>query len=404
MRVRVKQFDENDNAYWTEIPLPTITKGISLFIREVTTINEDYHYLVGYPVLSKFVNFEEVPGVTKTFAIGNIVADHPQTIDPENSDQELSFSIYIRQDPFKETVYILRYNVLFLLAQFMGALTLLNFIGYILTSFWTSRLYNASMIKHLYKVKHTSAGRQLPSALTSKLTPQEGDSNKAGDEKKKVEPVDQRPVQSSGARISDLWERLDGIRLKRLRANVMSWKQIDKQDIKNLLTALLNRRRLSLSAKQIFLRLFCCCFNRDRNSRYLRLYDHGEKRLRNKELEVKKIVQAARRSRLLGRTLLNQRQQLLLKYQKYEMLDTEESSSDTDADWRKLESKNAFLRLMALGKARNTMNQFLLQDIDGLDVKLLFGIYQKKVLGYEERLEEQPEILDKILAAKKIAR
>ena len=86
------------------------------------------------------------------------------------------------------------------------------------------------------------------------------------------------------------------------------------------------------------------------------MYDHGEKRLRNKELEVKKIVQSARRSKLLGRTLLNQRQQLLLKYQKYEMLDTEESSSDTDADWRKLESKNAFLRLMALGKARTTMN------------------------------------------------
>jgi len=31
------------------------------------------------------------------------------------------------------------------------------------------------------------------------------------------------------------------------------------------------------------------------------------------------------------------------------------------------------------------MNQFLLQDIDGLDVKLLFGVYEKKVLAAEER-------------------
>ena len=38
------------------------------------------------------------------------------------------------------------------------------------------------------------------------------------------------------------------------------------------------------------------------------------------------------------------------------MLDTEESSSDTDADWRSLESKNPYLRLMALGKSKNTMN------------------------------------------------
>jgi len=37
------------------------------------------------------------------------------------------------------------------------------------------------------------------------------------------------------------------------------------------------------------------------------------------------------------------------------MLDTEESSSESDADWSKLESKNPFLRLMALGRAKNTM-------------------------------------------------
>ena len=86
------------------------------------------------------------------------------------------------------------------------------------------------------------------------------------------------------------------------------------------------------------------------------------------------------------------------------MLDTEVSSSDTDADWSKLESKNPFLRLLALGKARNTMTQYLLQDIDGLDVKLLFGIYQRKVLGYEERNNDEPEVLDRIHAAKKQAK
>lgn len=133
----------------------------------------------------------------------------------------------------------------------------------------------------------------------------------------------------------------------------------------------------------------------------MRLYDHGEKRLRSKELDVYKIVQSSRRSKLIGRTLLNQRQQLLLKYQKYEMLDTEESSSDEDADWSKLESKNPYLRLMALGKAKAVMNQYLLQDIDGLDVKLLFGVYQRKVLGYEEHIEAFEDTLERILLAKK---
>ena len=105
----------------------------------------------------------------------------------------------------------------------------------------------------------------------------------------------------------------------------------------------------------------------------------------------------------MSRTLLNQRQQLLLKFQKYEMLDTEQSSSDTDADWKKLDSKNPYLRLLALGKAKNAMGQFLLQDIDGLDCKLLFGIFQRKVIGYEEKILEIPDPLDRILEAKKIA-
>ena len=86
------------------------------------------------------------------------------------------------------------------------------------------------------------------------------------------------------------------------------------------------------------------------------------------------------------------------------MLDTEESSSDEDADWNKLESSNPFLRLMALGKAKAVMNQYLLQDIDGLDVKLLFGCYQRKVMGFEERIELTEDVLEKILVAKKAAR
>ena len=55
----------------------------------------------------------------------------------------------------------MRYNLLYNLAQLIGALTLLNILGFLFTSFWTNRLYNASLIKHLYKVKHTSSGRDV---------------------------------------------------------------------------------------------------------------------------------------------------------------------------------------------------------------------------------------------------
>jgi len=67
----------------------------------------------------------------------------------------------------------------------MGALTLLNFIGWFFTSFWTNRLYNASMIKHLYKVKHTSAGRDINPVPLSKHSPTE-------ENKENKDPLDKK--------------------------------------------------------------------------------------------------------------------------------------------------------------------------------------------------------------------
>jgi hypothetical protein len=64
-----------------------------------------------------------------------------------------------------------------MLAQLVGALTLLNFVGYMITNFWTNKLYNASMIKHLYKVKHTSAGRSHKKIPQSNQVPNEENAN-----------------------------------------------------------------------------------------------------------------------------------------------------------------------------------------------------------------------------------
>ena len=86
------------------------------------------------------------------------------------------------------------------------------------------------------------------------------------------------------------------------------------------------------------------------------------------------------------------------------MLETDQSSSDTDADWRKIESQSPFLRIMALGKAKHVMSQYIYQDIEGLDTKLLFGVYQRKVLGAEEQPAKEPvQILERIIESKQIA-
>ena len=66
------------------------------------------------------------------------------------------------------------------------------------------------------------------------------------------------------------------------------------------------------------------------------------------------------------------------------MLDTEDSSSATDQEFKKLRSSNPYLKLMALSKAKNVLNKYLLQDIDGCDTKLLSGFYQRRVISHEE--------------------
>ena len=89
---------------------------MSVYIREVTTIDEDLHYLFGYAFQSLFREHSESdsPGISKEFVIGHIVNNHPPTT--ERALAGVSSTVYLRQDPFKETIYIMRYNLLYNLA------------------------------------------------------------------------------------------------------------------------------------------------------------------------------------------------------------------------------------------------------------------------------------------------
>lgn len=47
LRLQVKQVDDRGSAYYEEVKLPRQGDAVSLFIREVTTIDEDLFYLLG---------------------------------------------------------------------------------------------------------------------------------------------------------------------------------------------------------------------------------------------------------------------------------------------------------------------------------------------------------------------
>ena len=99
MRLRYSQIDDKDNTYWVETPLPKVGKAISIYIREVMTVDEDLYYLFGHAFLSLFKDDSETPGMTRSFKIGRIINDHEPTLERPNA--RFSLSIYFRQDPIK---------------------------------------------------------------------------------------------------------------------------------------------------------------------------------------------------------------------------------------------------------------------------------------------------------------
>ena len=77
-----------------ETDLPDLGKATSIYIREVTTIDEDFHYLFGYAFIGLFTELSETPGVTKELMVSHIIENHAP-----NSEQDLanfSLSIYVR--------------------------------------------------------------------------------------------------------------------------------------------------------------------------------------------------------------------------------------------------------------------------------------------------------------------
>ena len=77
-----------------EVALPELGKATSIYVREVTTINEDYNFLFGHAFVGLFSELSETTGIKKEFRVSKIIENHAP-----NSKQELSnlsLSVYLR--------------------------------------------------------------------------------------------------------------------------------------------------------------------------------------------------------------------------------------------------------------------------------------------------------------------
>ena len=86
LHMRYRQHDDSDNGYWMEEPLPDLGKAMSIYLREVTTIDEDQHYFFGHAFFKLIDSNFETPGITTKLVVSKVINNHDQV----DKDQELS--------------------------------------------------------------------------------------------------------------------------------------------------------------------------------------------------------------------------------------------------------------------------------------------------------------------------
>ena len=118
-------------------------------------------------------------------------------------------------------------------------------------------------------------------------------------------------------------------------------------------------------------------------------YKEGEDKLFD-ELDVISLLKAIRRVKLLTQTLLSQRQKLLLKFQRKNIIESSPSSGDSDTNNKfetlnLMESPNPMWRLVVFSKLKKIANSYKDAVIDETDRRLLRGLFVKHIKDFDEQ-------------------
>ena len=76
LRLRYHEQDDRGNKYLREVPLPEVGKAMSIYVRETTTIDEDFHYLFGYAFIDLVMGLDQAPGIKKELSVAHIETNH----------------------------------------------------------------------------------------------------------------------------------------------------------------------------------------------------------------------------------------------------------------------------------------------------------------------------------------
>ena len=177
-------------------------------------------------------------------------------------------------------------------------------------------------------------------------------------------------------------------------------------DLRLILNNLINRMRFHYTWQDItqyVLKCMCCRRKRyhDKSPTNQSLwqkrqatFDKGEHKLWQ-ELDVLTLLMSIRQTKLLTQAMLDQRQRMLLLFQRKNLIETSSSSCDTDDANNpmhlpsQMEARNPQVRLAVFSKIKRMIGSYKGQKVKNIDRRLLRGLFLRNLKEFDEDYKEK---------------
>ncbi|CDW71370.1 UNKNOWN [Stylonychia lemnae] len=205
------------------------------------------------------------------------------------------------------------------------------------------------------------------------------------------------------AREIQLNEDVENLKMDKI---IKDKKELQEEDLNSILLNLIKRKRFSYTGRNILEYIVnCLCLKKIKTLKHQKAYKNqfifkkGQDKFLD-ELDVISILKSMRQVKLLTQVLLNQRQNMILKFQRKNLIETSSSSEDSDNNNRfytskLMESKNPMIRLIIFGKLKKMVQSYKSQKLEDLDKRLLRGLFIRKLKDFDE--DEQEKLKNKTL-------
>ena len=96
----------------------------------------------------------------------------------------------------------------------------------------------------------------------------------------------------------------------------------------------------------------------------------------------------------MTQVLMNQKQKLILRFQRKNLIETSSSSQDSDNNnkfdsFKLMESKNPIIRLVFFGKMKKMIMSYKHQKIEDIDRRLFRGLFMRNLKDFDEEYKEK---------------